>query len=104
MLKTKFIMLVGKGAEKFANENGIPILPPGELISKSSQRLWETTKEKKTCSGVGAVAIDKHGNLAAGASAGGCNRKLPGQCDVSTTLGAGIFVDNSSGAVCCSGE
>jgi beta-aspartyl-peptidase (threonine type) len=52
---------------------------------------------------VGAVAIDSDGNVAAAASTGGLTMKLPGRIGDTPIIGAGLYADNSSGAVTVTG-
>lgn len=53
---------------------------------------------------VGCVALDRHGNLAAGTSTGGLTMKLSGRVGDSPIIGAGTFADNRSCAVSCTGD
>lgn len=46
MEKTPHVMLAGAGAEKFAKEQGIPIVPRGALVSKYALRALEEFKKK----------------------------------------------------------
>ncbi len=52
---------------------------------------------------VGCVALDRDGNLAAGASTGGLAGKRPGRLGDSPLVGAGLFADNEIGAITCTG-
>ena len=56
-------------------------------------------KHKTAHGTVGAVALDKHGNLAAATSTGGVSGKLPGRVGDSPLIGAGTYADNRSCAV-----
>jgi L-asparaginase / beta-aspartyl-peptidase len=53
---------------------------------------------------VGCVALDRHGNLAAGTSTSGLTAKLPGRVGDSPLIGAGTFADNASCAVSATGD
>jgi beta-aspartyl-peptidase (threonine type) len=53
---------------------------------------------------VGAVALDMHGNVAAAVSTGGRWFKIHGRIGDSAVIGAGIYADNDSGAVCATGH
>ncbi len=59
--------------------------------------------ESKKMGTVGAVALDKHGNLAAATSTGGMTNKLPGRVGDSPLPGAGCYANNASVAVSCTG-
>ena len=52
---------------------------------------------------VGAVALDEHGNLAAGTSTGGTLNKAPGRVGDSSLIGCGCYADNLSAAVSLTG-
>jgi beta-aspartyl-peptidase (threonine type) len=52
---------------------------------------------------VGALALDRDGNLAAACSTGGVSLKLPGRIGDSAILGAGLYADNKSGAATATG-
>ena len=53
---------------------------------------------------VGAVALDQHGNLAAGTSTGGLANKQPGRVGDSPIIGAGTYADNATCAVSGTGQ
>ena len=52
---------------------------------------------------VGAVALDRRGTLAAGASTGGIDVMLPGRVGDTPLIGCGIYADNRAGAVSMTG-
>ena len=52
---------------------------------------------------VGAVALDAHGNLAAGTSTGGTLNKTPGRVGDSSLIGCGCYADNGAAAVSLTG-
>jgi len=52
---------------------------------------------------VGCVALDRHGNLAAGTSTGGTSHKLPGRVGDSPLLGSGLYADNATGGCSTTG-
>lgn len=53
---------------------------------------------------VGAVALDKAGNLAAGTSTGGTTNKQSGRIGDSPIIGAGTYANNRTCAVSCTGD
>jgi beta-aspartyl-peptidase (threonine type) len=53
---------------------------------------------------VGAVALDRHGNLAAATSTGGMTNKLPGRVGDSPIIGAGTYANDASCAVSATGD
>lgn len=52
---------------------------------------------------VGAVALDRHGNLATATSTGGLTNKAAGRIGDTPSIGAGFYADNSTCAVSCTG-
>ena len=93
MERTKHVLLSGAGAERFSFQNGFP--------SISQKYFSKTTKSRHGT--VGAVALDRDGNLAAATSTGGYDGKLPGRIGDSPLIGAGTYADNRSCAVSCTG-
>ncbi|TLU68829.1 beta-aspartyl-peptidase [Enterobacter sp. MF024] len=117
MEQSPHVLLVGEGAEKFAFEKGMEAVSPeifstperyqqllaarsaGETRLDHAAPLDESTKTGT----VGAVALDKAGNLAAATSTGGMTNKLPGRVGDSPLPGAGCYANNASVAVSCTG-
>jgi L-asparaginase / beta-aspartyl-peptidase len=106
------MMLVGEGAERFAREHGIALCDPEEMISDAERQAWMKCKEDKHAAQhhrgheagtVGAVAIDRNGNLFAGTSTGGTCCKLPGRVGDSPLIGCGCYADAEAGGVSCTG-
>jgi beta-aspartyl-peptidase (threonine type) len=103
------VMLTNKGAKRIADAKKFDPLP--EPDKKSLESLEKTKKREKALteiykqyfSTVGAVALDKQGDLAAGASTGGICAMLPGRVGDTPVIGSGIYVENSLGAVSCTG-
>jgi beta-aspartyl-peptidase (threonine type) len=98
MEQSPHVLLAGKGAEQFAQKHGL------ELVStryfRTEERFAALRKGLKRHHGtVGAVALDRHGNLAAATSTGGYTGKLPGRIGDSPIVGAGTYADNASCAV-----
>ena len=52
---------------------------------------------------VGCVALDVHGNIAAGTSTGGMTAKMPGRVGDSPLIGAGCYANNATLGVSCTG-
>ncbi len=109
MTASPHVMLVGDGAELFAREHGLEIVDSSWFFTQSRwnslQRAREREKEKsQKHETVGAVAVDKYGNLAAGTSTGGMTNKMHGRVGDSPVIGAGTFADNNSCAVSATGH
>jgi beta-aspartyl-peptidase (threonine type) len=92
------VLLVGKGAEDFARRHALVFV--SEKYFHTEARLAALRKGLKGHHGtVGAVALDRHGNLAAATSTGGYTGKLAGRVGDSPIVGAGTYADNASCAV-----
>ena len=113
--KSKHILMVGEGAEKFAIENDLEMVNNNYFSTdfrlqqlKSIQhtnttQLDHTANDSKKFGTVGAVAIDCFGHLAAGTSTGGLTNKKYGRVGDTPLIGAGTFA-NSTCAVSCTGD
>lgn len=117
-------MLIGKGAEEFAREQGLEIVDPHYFYTedrwKALRKIQDTSKveldhgsdkfplkqpqNKDLKYGtVGAVALDAQGNLAAATSTGGMTNKKFGRVGDAPIIGAGTYADNNTCAVSCTG-
>ncbi len=109
MERTPHVMLVGDGAEKFAQSQGVPLVPNSSFITARRRQQYEQWKAQHSAGSghlgtTGAIALDAHGNLAAGTTTGGTSWKLPGRVGDSPILGAGTYASNAFGcAVSSSG-
>ena len=123
MEKSPHVMMIGEGAEKFAKEIGIELVPEKYFWTKerwdSLQQIIKQEKEKKEnkkvsqidlrlepvnkFGTVGAVALDKDGNLAAGTSTGGMTYKKYGRVGDVPIIGAGTYANNATCAVSATG-
>ena len=111
MEKSEHVMLSGKGASEFAQEQGLEIVPNKYFFTEnryqSLQQLLkqERKREKKDNMGtVGCVVLDTHGNLCAGTSTGGMTNKKYGRIGDSPIIGAGTYANNNTCAVSCTGH
>ncbi|MCS6870780.1 MAG: isoaspartyl peptidase/L-asparaginase family protein [Anaerolineae bacterium] len=96
MEATPHHLLVAEGAERFAAEQGIPLVSPEAMIAP--RHVKQTSSDT-----VGAVALDSAGNLAVAVSTGGVRGKLAGRVGDSPLPGAGGWADNALGAACATG-
>ena len=109
------VYFVAEGAERFAQEHGIPLCKNEDLIipreierlrilqataSGVAQELFAPTISHDT---VGAVALDRERNIAAATSTGGTLNKAPGRLGDSSLIGCGCYADNQSAAVSTTG-
>jgi beta-aspartyl-peptidase (threonine type) len=108
------VYFVAEGAERFAQEHGIPLCSNEDLItSREVERLrvfQSSTTDKQELFApaishdtVGAVALDGDGNIAAATSTGGTLNKAPGRLGDSSLIGCGCYADNQSAAVSTTG-
>lgn len=117
MEKSPHVLMTGAGAEAFAVEQGMETVPAETFSTPERyQQLLEARgagitqldhaaplDESTKMGTVGAVALDKEGNLAAATSTGGMTNKLPGRVGDSPLPGAGCYANNASVAVSCTG-
>ena len=107
VLESDVVLLVAQGAERFAESVGLPFCEPASLIVEREQRRWQELRQQTGVrtqdafmqhphDTVGAVAIDRNGNIAAATSTGGTANKLPGRVGDSPLIGAGLYADNLS--------
>ncbi len=98
MQESPHVLLAARGAEQFAKQHGIALVPTSYF--DTAERLAALRRGLKRHHGtVGAVALDRRGNLAAATSTGGYTGKLPGRIGDSPIIGAGTYADNASCAV-----
>ncbi len=111
--KSPHMMLAASGAEQFAEENGIPLCNPEELITDLERAAWLRCREDSHAAEhhvnheqgtVGAVALDSQGNLVAGTSTGGTCCKHTGRVGDSPLIGCGCYAESDWGAVSCTGN
>jgi beta-aspartyl-peptidase (threonine type) len=114
VLESDNVLLVAKGAVQFAREAGIEQCDNESLIVDEARELWEAWRRENAPQSdttvpvargdtVGAVALDRWGNIAAGDSTGGRPFKHPGRVGDSPLVGCGIYADNQVGGVACTG-
>lgn len=107
MEKTPHVLLVGKGAEGFACEQGFR---PQRLLTRESTRLWREWKRNQAspdASGcghdtVGVIGWQK-GHAVVACSTSGLPWKLPGRVGDSPIIGAGLYADDQAGAAVATG-
>src|SRR5438128_5445103 len=109
------VYFVGEGAERFAAEHGIALCKNEDLIiPREVERLREfqarTIEQSEDLFApaishdtVGAVALDRDGNIAAATSTGGTLNKAPGRLGDSSLIGCGCYANNESAAASTTG-
>jgi len=121
MEKSGHVMMDGEGAEAFARQNGIELVDQKYFFTQERwdalQKIKAAEKHRTSAAGkrilitdqdrhgtVGAVALDKDGNLAAATSTGGTTNKRPGRVGDSPVVGAGTYANNATCAVSATGD
>jgi beta-aspartyl-peptidase (threonine type) len=109
------VYFVAEGAERFAAEHGIPLCKNEDLIiPREVERLRQYQAEAATQGNdlfaptishdtVGAVVLDRNGDIAAATSTGGTLNKAPGRLGDSSLIGCGCYANNESAAVSTTG-
>jgi beta-aspartyl-peptidase (threonine type) len=120
MRRSVHVLLAGAGAEHFAQAQGIELVDPAYF---HTDERWEQLERARASDRialdhdfpaadaatdrkfgtVGAVALDRAGNLAAGTSTGGLTNKRWGRVGDSPLIGAGTYADNATAAVSATG-
>lgn len=107
MEKSPHVMLAGDVADQFGVEHGVQMVTQDYYFTeKRWQSLLAAKKKKAGATGhgtVGAVALDRKGNLAAATSTGGLTNKAVGRVGDSPIIGAGTYANNQSVAVSATG-
>ncbi|HYG04286.1 MAG TPA: isoaspartyl peptidase/L-asparaginase [Chryseosolibacter sp.] len=123
MTKSQHVMLTGRGAEQFAEEQGLEIVDPSYFFDSTRYKHLLRLQEKEKNSGglsvvqlsedpfvkgskfgtVGAVALDKSGNIAAGTSTGGMTNKRYGRVGDAPIIGAGTYANNATCGISATG-
>jgi beta-aspartyl-peptidase (threonine type) len=122
---SEHVLLVGAGAERFAEEMGMPFCDPRDLVVARERLAWEIRQAQPAAAGqanyqapsqgmdlvsnlpavgtVGAAALDSTGSLAVGNSTGGTFFKHPGRVGDTPIIGCGLYADDHLGAAVCTG-
>jgi L-asparaginase / beta-aspartyl-peptidase len=133
VLDSEVVLLVGQGAERFADQIGFPRCAHADLIVERELRRWQELRAnaahqaqdsftrppgevagargvvaggsplKNPGDTVGAVAVDREGRLAAGTSTGGITNKPAGRVGDSPLIGAGLYADHLTGGCSTTG-
>jgi beta-aspartyl-peptidase (threonine type) len=115
LTESPHVYFVGAGAERFAQEHGLELCANEDLIlEREVIRLREAKQQgylempdefgpMRSHDTVGAVALDRSGNISAATSTGGTLNKAPGRVGDSSLIGCGCYADNLSAAVSTTG-
>jgi beta-aspartyl-peptidase (threonine type) len=116
--KSGHVFLSGPDAEVFAKEMNLPFQPDTYFYEEGRFKQWQEVKdtegyqldhtvqqgEGKKFGTVGAVALDRLGNIAAATSTGGMTNKRYGRVGDSPVIGAGTYANNATCAISCTGH
>lgn len=115
MERTPHVFLIGEGAERFGRAQGVVFEEDAYFLTPERQAEFARAKargattldhaatEEGKLGTVGAVARDNAGNVAAATSTGGLANQMFGRVGDSPVIGAGVFADNDSCAISCTG-
>ncbi|PWJ40032.1 isoaspartyl peptidase/L-asparaginase family protein [Sediminitomix flava] len=121
MHNSKHVMLSGKGADTFAEEQNLELVEANYFITERRHKSLLKAKELEQSQGyiergndegnnnfkygtVGAVALDQSGNIVAGTSTGGMTNKKYGRVGDSPIIGAGTYANNNTCGISCTGH
>jgi beta-aspartyl-peptidase (threonine type) len=108
-----YVYLSGKGAEQYARVHDLEMVDERYFYSEHRYQQWQALKGSenvaldhsgdKKFGTVGAVARDMHGHLAAATSTGGLTNKKYGRIGDSSIIGAGVYANDRTCAISCTG-
>ncbi len=122
MAHTPHVALGGEAAERFAVQQGLKLEPEDYFFTQyrwdamvrvrgtdetplSEDAVVKLNPDSPEAAGtVGAVALDTRGNLAASISSGGTTNKFAGRVGQAAVVGAGVYANNATCAVSCTGQ
>lgn len=116
MEKSYHVFLAGDGAMQFAKGQDYQIEAPEYFYDEVRYQQWQGIKDSDNFQldhsakkdgkfgTVGAVACDKDGNIAAATSTGGMTNKKWGRVGDSPMVGAGVYANNKTCAISCTGS
>jgi L-asparaginase / beta-aspartyl-peptidase len=127
MEQSPHVMMSGAGAETFGAQHGIAMVSPDYFHTEARWRALERAREAERArqptsdaatgdpeelwdasarrmGTVGAVALDRQGNIAAGTSTGGMTNKRFGRIGDAPIIGAGTYADNACGGISATGH
>jgi len=107
--KTPHAMIVGKGAEQFALEQGFKHSDYVNPEANKAWKEWLKTSEYKPIINVenhdtiGLLAMDYEGRISGACTTSGLSYKMHGRVGDSPIIGAGLYIDNEIGGATCTG-
>jgi beta-aspartyl-peptidase (threonine type) len=130
MEQSPHVLMTGEGAETFATQKGVELVDPKYFYTEERWQQLQKAKDAEKnpppkrsklerearplkeefaldehkFGTVGAVCLDKAGNLGAGTSTGGTTNKRFGRVGDSPIIGAGTYANNETCAISCTGD
>lgn len=116
MEHSQHVMLSGTGAEEFAESQDLEFEEDAYFDTEHRYRQWQEVMDteetrldhngqpRNKMGTVGAVALDKYGNLAASTSTGGMTNKRFGRIGDTPVIGAGTYANDKTCAISCTGH
>ncbi|MCM8534643.1 MAG: isoaspartyl peptidase/L-asparaginase [Lentisphaeraceae bacterium] len=115
MLPEAVVCLFGEDAEKFSLSKSCESVDPSYFMTERSRNSWLKLRQGEGNTGahtfienpgntVGAVALDCHGNIAAGTSTGGLTNQPPGRVSDTAVIGGGTWAENNTCAISATGD
>lgn len=117
MNNSAHVMMIGDGAEIFAKSRGIELVDEKYFFTEKRYQQLQNAKDREKQQGVnflnegnykfgtvGAVALDKEGNVVAGTSTGGMTNKKYGRVGDAPIIGAGTYANNSTCGISATGH
>lgn len=115
MQHSSHVMMTGAGAEEFARLRGVELVDSTYFFTKRRFNQWQKAKKKEQgfiygkktnykFGTVGAVALDKFGNIVAGTSTGGMTNKKYGRVGDAPIIGAGTYANNKTCGISATGH
>lgn len=120
--RSPHVLLIGDGAESFGKQHGIEFVDPEYFFTEERFEQLQNLQKREGVKGcgdaiaaldgfdplsfgtVGAVALDRSGNLAAATSTGGMTNKRFGRVGDVPVIGAGTYADNETAAISATGH
>jgi beta-aspartyl-peptidase (threonine type) len=113
VLESEWTFLIANGAEQFGQQSGMPLIDNADLHTPEQIAKWkgyltnppvrDASRYLNPKGTVGCVAVDEHGDIAAGTSTGGTSFKPVGRVGDSPLIGCGLFADNLLGGASATG-
>ncbi|MCK6450119.1 MAG: isoaspartyl peptidase/L-asparaginase [Alphaproteobacteria bacterium] len=116
MERSDCLLIAGDAADRFAERSGLAVVDNAYFTTERRRQALASLKARKQRGTialaseaekhgtVGAVALDRNGNLAAATSTGGFNNKPQGRVGDTPVIGAGTYARNGLCAVSCTGQ